>query len=67
MPFSPIKPETPITVSIGVQSVQMLWARIAESFSHSPYMADDIRANLERDGVAHHEDIGFFHPEHKLA
>lgn len=65
--YAAITPETPITVSLGVQSVKMTWAKVAESFSHSPYMADEIRASLERNGAAHHEEFGFFHPDHKHA
>ncbi len=67
MAFSAITDDTRITVSVGVQSVQMTWAKIAKSFAHSPYMADELRAALERDGIGHHEEIGFFHPEHKFA
>ncbi len=62
MSLPPITPETPITVSLGIQSVEMPWAKVANSFSHSPYMADAIRDELELTGSAHHEEFAFFHP-----
>lgn len=65
MSYSAITAATPITVSLGVQSVEMTWEKVAQSFSDSPYMAEAIRKDLECDGVAHHEDFGFFHPERK--
>lgn len=65
--LSPIGDDTPITVSIGVQSQRMAWSKIAKCFAHSPYMADRIKGELESDGTSRHEDIGFFHPEDRRA
>lgn len=65
MAYAPITEATPITVSLGVQSVEMSWAKIEQSFRDYPSGLARVREELERDGVARHEDFGFFHPEHK--